>query len=292
MSEPNIYFETIQGDGVELRVTRCGKGPAIILLHGFPENWTSWRHQIPALANAGFSVWAPDLRGYNGSEKPKGRRTYHLRHLVEDVAALVRASGESKAHIVGHDWGGVIAWTFAGIHPEMVDTLTILNAPHMQLYMRQVWRPPQLFKSWYVLLFQLPWLPELLLLFGDFALIRFMFRHYPARQGAFSEQEIEGYVRGLELPGALTAAINYYRANMRPDGIQLAMRARSQAPTLIIWGESDPALSIRVLDGIEEVAPSVTVKRITDAGHWIQNEAPEEVNNALMEFLKRNSHPH
>src|SRR5207244_2516240 len=130
------------------------------LLHGFPENWRCWRHQFEPLAQAGLSVLAPDLRGYNLSDRPSPRAAYDLRRLVADVAALVRATGHTRAHIVGHDWGGVIAWAFAGAHPELLDRLVILNAPHMDIYLRKVWRPPQVFRSWYVLFFQIPRLPE------------------------------------------------------------------------------------------------------------------------------------
>lgn len=124
-----IRHERVQGHGVELHVARAGAGPPVILLHGFPENWRSWHRQIGPLAVAGFSVWAPDMRGFNLSERPAGREAYLLRHLVADVAALVRATGHPRAHVVGHDWGGIVAWTFAGAHPELLDKLVILNAP-------------------------------------------------------------------------------------------------------------------------------------------------------------------
>jgi pimeloyl-ACP methyl ester carboxylesterase len=285
MPTPEVRHERIQGDGVELHVARAGEGMPVILLHGFPENWRSWRHQIGALAEAGFSVLAPDLRGYNLSGRPPGCEPYHLRHLVEDVACLIRSTGYGKAHVVGHDWGGVIAWTFAGVHPELLDRLAILNAPHMRIYLEKVRRPPQLFQSWYVLFFQLPWLPELALSARGFHAVRHIFREFPARPGAFPDEEIESYVKALSQPGALTAALNYYRENLRASGIQLARSAVSRAETLVIWGERDPALSVGLLDGLETVAPAVRVLRIPDAGHWVQNEAPDEVNRALREFL-------
>jgi pimeloyl-ACP methyl ester carboxylesterase len=287
MTHGFIRHERIAGDGVELHVARAGEGPAVLLLHGFPENWRSWKHQIPALASAGFSVLAPDLRGYNDSDRPTERSAYHLRHLVEDVAAIVRASGHSRAHVVGHDWGGILAWTFAGAHPELLDKLVILNAPHLDLYIEKVRRPSlQTLRAWYLLFFRLPHVPEWALSAGNFGAVRDLFRRRP-RQPAFSEEEIDGYVRSLAQRGALTATLNWYRANFAsPDAIRLARSARVEAPTLVIWGEQDPALGVELLDGLERVAPRVRVHRIARSSHWVQNEAPDEVNRVLIDFLR------
>ena len=284
MHEINIFHETMRGDGISLHVARAGEGTPIVLLHGFPENWRSWRHQMAALAEAGYSVFAPDLRGYNQSERPRDRSDYHLRHLVEDVAALVRTTG--RAHVAGHDWGGIIAWTFAGAHPELLDKLVILNAPHLQLYLKKILRPPQMFRSWYVLLFQIPGLAERVLAAGKFAAIRHMFRRGPARKGAFSEAEIAMAVEALAQPGALTAGLNYYRALRLPGAEQMAVRARTDAETLVLWGDRDPALGTNLLEGIERLAPRAHVVRFPDVSHWIQNEAPAEVNRVLLEFLR------
>jgi pimeloyl-ACP methyl ester carboxylesterase len=255
------------------------------LLHGFPENWRSWRFQIPAIVNAGFSVLAPDLRGYNRSDIPPGRQAYHLRHLVGDVAALVRATGHPRAHLVGHDWGGVVAWTFAGEHPDLLDKLVIVNAPHPQLYLEKVRRPPQMLRSWYILFFLLPMLPELALSAWGFRLVREMFRRSPARRGTFTDQDIDQYIEGLSRPGALTAALNYYRANLRLEALRLTRSARIDADTLVIWGELDPALGIELLDGLDRFVPRLRVHRIPGASHWVQNEAAEEVNRELTQFL-------
>jgi len=282
-----IRHERMAGAGLTLHVARAGRGeaPPVILLHGFPEHWRSWRRQLPVLAAAGHSVLAPDLRGYDRSDRPASRRAYHLRHLVDDVAALVRATGHARAHVVGHDWGGLIAWAFAGAYPELLDRLVVMNAPHLELYLREVRRPPQLFMSWYVLFFQLPRLPELALARRDFAAVRRVLRYGPRRRDAFSAEDVEAYVDALRPPGALTAALDYYRVNMRPSGARLARRARTDAETLVIWGEQDRALSTRLLDGLERVAPRVRVERIPEAGHWVQNEAPERVNRLLVDFL-------
>jgi epoxide hydrolase 4 len=281
----DVRHERVKADGVELHVAAAGDGPPVVLLHGFPENWRSWRRQFDPLVRAGFSVWAPDLRGYNFSDRPAAREAYHLRHLVADVAAIVRATGYPRAHIGGHDWGGVVAWIFADRHPDLVHKLVIFNAPHPKIYFEKVWRPTQMLRSWYVVFFLLPWLPERTMSVRNFAVVRDMFKRGPARRGAFSDHDIEQYVQALSLPGALTAGLNYYRANVRSDALAMGRSARIAADTLVIWGERDPALTIGLLDGLETVAPRVQVRRIPDAGHWVQNEASQEVNHMLMEFL-------
>ena len=256
----------------------------MILLHGFPLGWRSWTHQIPALASAGFSVLAPDLRGYNESDRPAARSAYHLTHLVADVVALVRATGHARAHIVGHDWGGIIAWAFAGAHPELLDRLVIVNAPHVDIYVRHIRRPSrQWLRSWYALLFRIPHLSEWVLSAGDFHALRSAFRH--AGQLALSDADVNTMIDALARPGALTAALNWYRANAAPDAVRLTRSARTAAPTLVIWGERDPALGVELLEGLDEVAPLVRVHRIARAGHWVQNEAADDVNRVLIDFL-------
>ncbi len=280
-----VHHRHVRGDGVDLHVAMAGDGPPVILLHGFPENWRSWRKQIRTLVDAGLSVWMPDMRGYNWSARPSSREAYHLRHLVADLAALVCATGVPRAHVCGHDWGGIVAWTFAGHHPEQVDRLVICNAPHLRLYAERVRRPPQLIMSWYVLFFQLPRLPELVLSLRDFRAVRAMFAAAHAAVGAFTTEEVDAYVRALSAPGALTAALDYYRANRDRQAVAFGRSAVVRARTLVLWGVRDPALSVGLLDGLERVAPHVTVRRFPDVGHWIQNEAPGEVNAALVDFL-------
>jgi pimeloyl-ACP methyl ester carboxylesterase len=273
--------------GVTLHVTRAGPPhrPAVVLLHGFPEDARTWRRQIPPLVRAGFQVLAPDLRGYHRSDRPRERAAYHLRHLVADVAAVVRASGQARAHVVGHDWGGIIAWTFAGQYPALLDRLVILNAPHMAVYTEKVWRTSQLLRSWYVGFFQLPWLPERAVAAWNYRALRRALERTPARPGAYSPEEIEAYVAAMSQPGALKAAIDYYRENMRSDALELARSARTSAPTLVVWGERDPALSVQLLDGLERFAPNLRLHRIADAGHWVHREATDEVNRELLSFL-------
>jgi len=205
--EPWTHREAVV-NGVRLHYVEQGAGPLVVLLHGFPEFWYSWRHQIPALAEAGFRVIAPDQRGYNTSEKPRGVRSYRVEHLVDDVAALIQHAGESRATVVGHDWGGAVAWAVPMLRPEVVDKLIVLNAPHPQAYNRELRR----FRTWYVFFFQLPWLPEAGIRFRDYRLIERTMTREPKRPGAFSEDDIAAYKQALSQPGALSAGINYYRA--------------------------------------------------------------------------------
>ncbi|GIZ50170.1 alpha/beta fold hydrolase [Noviherbaspirillum aridicola] len=273
----------VRGDGLDLQVTVMGEGPPVILLHGFPENSHCWRHQMPALAAAGFSAWAPNLRGYPPSDIPHRRGDCALPHLVRDVLGLVQATGFPRVHLVGHDWGGIVAWAFAGAHPELVERLVVLNAPHMQSFRENIWRGGQFLRSAYAGIFQLPWLPEAALSAGGFRLLRSMFG--TARPGAYSAADIDWYVETLGHDGALSAALNYYRANARAGAMDMA-RAHVRSQTLVIWGERDPALSVRLLDGLDRYVTRLRVQRIPQAGHWVQNEAPGEVNDALLGFLR------
>jgi pimeloyl-ACP methyl ester carboxylesterase len=284
--EIELVQRRIAGDGLQLHVVMGGAGPPVILLHGFPENWHSWHRQIFPLAAAGFSVWVPDLRGYNLSDRPAEKSAYQLNNLVGDVVALVKATGYPRAHIVGHDWGGIIAWAIAERFPALVNRLVILNAPHLRLYLEKVKCPRQMLRSWYVLFFQMPKLPEFALAAADFRAVRDMFRLRPCVKTAFSENDIENYIRGLSQPGALTASLNYYRANLTRAGIGAIRRMQPvSAETAIIWGERDPALGIELLEGMDRVAPHHHIYRIPDASHWVQNEAPDEVNGILVDFL-------
>lgn len=280
-----IRHQRIQSGDVQLHVAVAGNGPPVILLHGFPENGHSWRHQVEPLVAAGYCAWMPNLRGYPPSAIPAQRHAYHVRHLANDVAAIVGATGYPRAHVVGHDWGGIIAWTFAGMHPDRLDKLVIMNAPHMQIYTEKVWRTSQLFRSLYVALFQLPALPERLLAAGDYRAVRTLFQRMPAQKNAFDNADIARYITMLATPGALKAALDYYRENLRSDGMALASAVRTDAQTLVIWGMQDPALGAFLLDGLERFAPRVRIHRIAHASHWVQNEAPEEVNRVLLEFL-------
>jgi pimeloyl-ACP methyl ester carboxylesterase len=257
-----------------------------LLLHGFPEFWYSWRHQIPALAAAGFRAIAPDLRGYNESDKPAGVGNYRLGLLVADVAGLIEQLAGGRAVVVGHDWGGAIAWELAMRRPERVERLVILNAPHPAALQRELRGVGQLLRSWYMLFFQLPLLPEWLLTAGNCVLLERMLRWQPVWAGAFSPEDIRLYKQALSRPGALTAALNYYRAIPRYRGEMKQPTVPIAAPVLLIWGMRDPYLGAALTRGLRPWVPNLRVERLLNASHWVQNDAPERVNRLLLEFLQ------
>ena len=273
---------------VRLHYVEAGGGPLIVLLHGFPEFWYSWRHQIPALAEAGFRVMAPDLRGYNLSDKPAGVRHYRLGALVEDVAGLIRRAGAGKAVVAGHDWGGGVAWALAMRWPQLLSRLVILNAPHPGAFFRELRTWSQLRRSWYMFFFQLPVLPELFMRAGNFRGLERTLRHDPVRPGAFTDEDIQRYKEAIARPGALTAGINYYRAAFRYSRLSPAQSfPKIEVPTLLIWGEKDRYLGIRLTEGLDRWVADLRIERIPEASHWVQNDAPERVNRLMIDFLNR-----
>jgi pimeloyl-ACP methyl ester carboxylesterase len=274
-------------NGLRLHYVEAGTGPLLVLLHGFPEFWYSWRFQIPALVEAGYRVLAPDLRGYNLSAKPAGVRHYRLELLTTDVAALIGHAGAARAVVVGHDWGGGIAWTLALKQPELVQRLIILNSPHPAAFVRELRTLRQLRKSWYMFFFQLPLLPELCLRAGAFALLQWTFRNRPGRPGGFSDHDILRYKEALSQPGALTAALNYYRAAFRYSLWESArVHRRVDVPTLLIWGEQDDYLGVQLTEGLDPWVPDLRIERIPEASHWVHLDVPEQVNRLMIEFLK------
>ncbi|MFI5180737.1 MAG: alpha/beta fold hydrolase [Thermoanaerobaculia bacterium] len=285
--EDGFLHREVEANGLRFHVVEAGSGPLVLLLHGFPEFWYSWRHQIAALAGAGFRAIAPDLRGYNLSEKPGSIAAYSINALAADVAALVTALGEESAFVAAHDWGGALAWYLPILHPGLVRRLAILNAPHPAAF-RRVLRtsPAQRRKSSYILFFQLPWLPERKIRENDFAYIGKMLRRDPVRKDAFSDEEIARYKEALARPGALSSALNWYRAALRhPPRLPKGPRT-IDVPTLVIWGEKDRYLGPELAQGLDKWVPHVTVERIPEASHWVQADAPERVNELLIRFFR------
>lgn len=278
----NLTERDLTVNGVRLHVIQAGPedGPPAILLHGFPEFWRAWDRQIGPLARAGWRVTVPDLRGYNLSEKPPGVAAYRLHTLQKDVGALIRALGHTRAHVVGHDWGGIIAWALAIRQPEVVDRLVILNAPHPAAARRMARIPAQWARSWYILFFQLPWLPERSLhRFGAWAL-------RGTNPDAYTAEDRELYREAWDRPGAASAMINYYRALARSgggSGDEAALRVN--VPTLVLWGERDAALLPELADGLERWVPGVRVVRFPRASHWVMRDEPLRVNNLIIDFL-------
>lgn len=272
-------------NGIRMHYVTQGEGALILLLHGFPEFWYSWRHQIPFLAEHGYRVVAPDLRGYNDSDKP--RKGYDVPTLIRDIEGLIKGLGQERAIIVGHDWGGVLAWAFAIHYPQMTDRLIIMNAPHPAAMMRELRTVKQLRKSWYIFFFQIPWLPEYVLLRNSANEIGRMLRGAAVQKAAFPREVTAQFQYAMSKPGAMTAALNYYRQLFRHRP-SYATRGKYHVsvPTLLIWGEQDIALDIALTTGLEEWVDKIEVRRIPDSGHWVQQERPEKVNAFMLEFLQ------
>lgn len=273
-------------NGVRLHCVVAGSGPLIVLLHGFPEFWYSWRHQIPVLAQH-FTVVAPDLRGYNTSDKPAHIADYRLATLVEDVIQLIHSFGKKSAIVAGHDWGGVIAWEIAIRHPEVVEKLIILNAPHPRIFIQHLLtNPRQLLRSWYIGFFQLPWLPEQAIKAGNYTVVERAFRGLAIRTDQFPDDVIEQYKGVLAQPGALTSAINYYRAAARRGLTNIGdNNPVVSVPTLVIWGQQDTALGLELNQGLERYVGDLTLHLIPDASHWVQQDRPDMVNQSIFDFL-------
>lgn len=279
---PGIRAEV---NGVTLHCVEAGPrdGPLVILLHGFPEFWWGWRYQIGPLADAGFRVLVPDQRGYNLSDKPDGRRAYDLDILAKDVVALAGSLGRERFSVVGHDWGGLVAWWTASRHPDRIEKLVVLNAPHPAVagtYMRS--HPSQMLRSLYVGFFQIPRLPEALLsASGHRSLKDAIVR--TSRPGTFSDEDVAQYEKAWSQPGALTTMLNWYRAlPFRPAMKDPAVRA----PTLVIWGTRDRFLEKGLAEASLALCTSGSVRWIESATHWVQHEEPDAVNAAMVEFLK------
>lgn len=286
MSEPRLGFVDLPG--VRLHVAQAGpeSGSPVLLLHGFPEFWWGWRRQIGPLAAAGHRVIAPDQRGYHLSDKPRGLSAYSLDRLAGDVSALLDALGLARAAVVGHDWGAAVAWWTALHFPERVERLAILNTPHPSAFRKLLLRDAdQRRRARYMLYFQLPWLPERKLAAGGFRPFRKIFR-VSSRPGTFPEADLDRYAAAAATPGALTGMLAWYRAGLRrPPSRPAALAVR--APTLILWGVEDVALSPKLAGMSAGYCREAELVILPEAGHWVQHEAAEEVNARLLAFLAR-----
>jgi pimeloyl-ACP methyl ester carboxylesterase len=289
--DSSIRHGYAQIGGVRLHYAQRGSGERlVILLHGFPEFWYSWRHQLMALGES-YTVVAPDMRGYNLSDKPARVEDYKINLLVDDVLGLIRHFGKQQAAIVGHDWGAGVAWAVAQMYPEYVWKLVTMQVPPMAAW-RANMTLRQAFKSWYMLFFQLPRVPEWLMSAKDYAFVERIFKKTVARPGAFTDEDIAIYKNALREPGALTAAINYYRANvfsmfMKRKRVEEELSDnRIRVPALFIYGEQDHAVVPETVRDVKAYvdAPYREV-RIKQSAHWVQNEAVSEVNAALSSFL-------
>ncbi|HET9440973.1 MAG TPA: alpha/beta hydrolase [Longimicrobiales bacterium] len=265
-------------NGIRIRYVESGSGPSVVFLHGFPDFSYSWRYQMPALTSAGYRCIAPDLRGYNESDKPPHVRDYRMSELVHDVTDFIANVAGGKAGVVGHDWGGVIGWHLAMQEPARVRRLVILNAPHPARLRQALRTPAQLLRFWYTGAFQIPFLPELVLSSLHFRLL--------TRAAARNEAEREIYEEALSQPGALTSALNYYRAAFRAlvKG-QAQPITRSTTPTLVLWGEKDRALASKLVEGLDRYVEHVEVRRFPQLGHWLHIDRPDLINPEIVNFL-------
>jgi pimeloyl-ACP methyl ester carboxylesterase len=286
LDESRLEHRMIDVGGVRLHTVLCGPetGRPVVLLHGFPETWWSWRHLIPVLADAGFRVIAPDQRGYNLSDCPTAVADYRIPLLVEDIRGLLDALQIPKARIVGHDWGAHVAWVFAMTHGDRLERLAILNVPHPKR-MRDALRTwKQAKRSWYMVMFQIPGVTEWLLRRNDFALMKqYMWRG--VRPDAFDAEDIARYVEAFSRPGALTGALDWYRAGARDFANTFPVRPIDR-PTLVLWGERDIALHPDLADPPPDLVPDCKVIRLPDASHWVQHDEPERVKAEILAFLE------
>ena len=269
-------------NGLRLHYVSAGAAtdPLVVLLHGFPARWSTWQMPMAGLAQAGFHAVAPDLRGYGDSAKPRGVRQYTIDRLADDVVALIHELGNDRAYIVGHDFGGGIAWAAAMFHPHAVKGLAILNSAHPLGFASQIRRRSQLRKSWYMFFFQIPWLPEVILSRHDFEFLR----RALANDG-LSQATIADLLEGVSPDGALCAAINWYRAAFR-DGLTRRLQPRRvTVPTLLVWGDRERYLDSELADPPAEWVSHTRTEHIPTAGHWVHHDAPERVTTLLIHHI-------
>ena len=283
-ADSGIAVRQVAANGLTFEVAEAGEGDHLALcLHGFPELNFSWREQMPLLARMGYRVWAPNQRGYGASSRPGRVEDYTADKIVADAAALFDASGARKLTLVAHDWGGAIAWLFAINRVRPLERLVVMNLPHPICFAAALKHGPQRRRSWYMAMFQLPWLPERVMLANDAAAIRRSFRGMAVDKTRFPDDVLDVYARAAQRPGAMRAIINWYRAAARHrEGLKLSHGGRVDVPTLIIWGEADAALGLETLDGTGRFVRDLTIERLPGVSHWVQQEAPERV-NALLE---------
>lgn len=273
-------------NGIRLHVVQAGpeQGPVSLLLHGFPEGWFGWRRQIEPLAAAGYRVWAPDLRGYNTSDKPRGAAKYRMDELVADVAGLIAATGQPQVNLVAHDWGAAVAWVAAGRFPERLRRLVILNVPHPAVMLRALQRNPrQMLRSWYILAVQVPWLPEALARCCNWRSFVAAIRS-SARPGTFTDEDMALYREAWSQPGAFSAMLNWYRGMAR-HGPWSMSAWRVNVPTLILWGVRDVALGRELAQPSIDLCDHGKLVFFEEATHWLQHEEPQRVNELIVEFL-------
>ena len=281
ISTASWTHEKIHANGIQFHYVTEGEGPLMLLLHGFPEYWYSWRHQISEFAK-NYKVVALDMRGYGQTDRPLGKENYTIEVLVNDVKEVINALGYKKCVLVGHDWGAIVAW-YTAMHAEsFVDKLIVMNVPHPQCYMENL-NLNQVLRSWYIWFFQLPKLPERYVKAKDFKWISDQFGN-AVNPSAFSEEDLNNYKENAAIPGALTAMINYYR-NLPAEMLKRDVTPIIHAPTLMLWGENDVYTSKDTTQGTDKYVKNLELKFLPNCSHWTQQDCPKEVNQLMTDFL-------
>ncbi|HUB08083.1 MAG TPA: alpha/beta hydrolase [Myxococcales bacterium] len=285
----------LEANGLQFHALAAGPsaGPLVLLLHGFPELALSWAPQVAALGAAGFRAVAPDLRGYGGTSK---QGPFDAETLAQDVAALVRTLGRQKAVVVGHDWGGGVAWAVSAFAPEVLERLIVLDCPHPAILLREILtNPRQLMRSWYMFFFQIPWLPEWIITRDGASAVGRSLRGGSSIRDAWTREKTKPYQDNFLQPGAASAALGYYRAAFRSGGVALRRAAKAHpiaVPTLILWGGEDRFLGQELLEE-KKLRPFFApgnlpkVQILEGVGHFVQVEAPERVTRALLDWLPK-----
>ncbi|HAV76840.1 MAG TPA: alpha/beta hydrolase [Anaerolineae bacterium] len=281
-----LEHSTIETNGIRLHVVQAGpkSGVPVVLLHGFPEFWYGWRKQIPALVEAGCRVIAPDQRGYNLSDKPKGIKNYDIYTTVEDIIGLIDALGYERVNVVGHDWGAIVAWILANKYPERLHKMSVMNAPHPAVMRKFLLRDfEQMRRSWYVMLFQIPRLPEALMKRKDWSEnVRSL--QMTSKLGSFTDEDIVKYKEAWSQPEAAKSMLDWYRAFVRRPP-KLPEELRIKVPTLMMWGMKDFALTHRMARPSMDYVDEGNLILFPEATHWVHLDAAEEVNHYLVDFL-------
>jgi pimeloyl-ACP methyl ester carboxylesterase len=275
-------------NGVELHVVEKGsKGqPVLIFLHGFPEFWYSWHHQIDYFASRGYRVLAPDQRGYNLSSKPGSVQAYQVKELVKDIAALIGATGERQVHLVGHDWGAAVAWAMAYFYPELIARLIIINVPHPKVFFETLRSDVgQMRRSWYIGFFQIPGLPENIIRLGHYKLMQNSLQK-TSYAGTFTGADLKQYRQAWQQKNALRSMINWYRAAVRYRNPAATFTHKINMPTLILWGEKDKFLKKEMARKSLKYCQNGQLYYIPDATHWVHHEKPTLVNELIEDFIR------
>lgn len=281
-----LEFRVFQINGIALHVVLAGpaSGRPLVFLHGFPEFWFAWRLQIDHFVSSGYRVIIPDQRGYNLSDKPAGIASYSIDLLAKDVVGVLDTVTDSKAFVVGHDWGAAVTWYLAAQYSERISRTAMLSGPHPRIFIKNlIANPAQLRRSWYSLFFQLPWLPELILRRRDWALLVRALRN-TSPPGVFSDRDLEQYKKSWAQKDALTAMLNWYRAALLCPS-KFALDSRVKVPALLIWGKNDQFVDAAMARESLLYCDDGHLEIFETATHWVQHEAPAQVNTLLSHFF-------